>query len=135
MENNEHIHAIMWVAQRSGLYYVPINIHLTAPEAAYIIGNSGAKAIIGSAAPRKTCENLAQRLPNGLPALRMIAGPDLNDDFSGWLRYPECVADFGSRRSTINARAICCSIRRAPPVGRRGSSANCRTSRRPRRPA
>jgi hypothetical protein len=23
----------------------------------------------------------------------MIAGPDLNDDFSGWLRYPECVAD------------------------------------------
>ncbi len=66
MENNEHIHAIMWVAQRSGVYCVPINNHLTAPEAAYIIGNSGAKAIIGSAAPKKTCENLAQPLPQWL---------------------------------------------------------------------
>ncbi len=24
MENNEHIHAVMWAARRSGLYYVPI---------------------------------------------------------------------------------------------------------------
>ena len=29
MENNEHMHAIMWAARRSGLYYVPINTHLT----------------------------------------------------------------------------------------------------------
>ena len=50
MENNEHIHAVMWAARRAGLYYVPINTHLTAPEAAYIIDNSAAKAIIGSAA-------------------------------------------------------------------------------------
>ena len=67
MENNEHIHAVMWAARRAGLYYVPINTHLTAPEAAYIIDNSAAKAIIGSAALRKTCENLAEHLPNGLP--------------------------------------------------------------------
>jgi long-chain acyl-CoA synthetase len=88
MENNEHIHAIMWAARRSGLYYVPINTHLTAPEAAYIIDNSGAKAIIGSAALRKTCENLEEHLPGGLPDLLMIA-----DDLDGWLCYPECVAD------------------------------------------
>ena len=69
MENNEHIHAVMWAARRSGLYYVPINTHLTAPEAAYIIDNSAAKAIIGSAALRKTCENLAEHLPGGLPGL------------------------------------------------------------------
>ncbi|KCG24917.1 hypothetical protein P946_04061 [Mycobacterium tuberculosis KT-0053] len=30
MENNEHVHAVMWAARRSGLYYVPINTHLTA---------------------------------------------------------------------------------------------------------
>lgn len=48
MENNEHIHAVMWAARRSGLYYVPINTHLTAAEAAYIVDNSAAKAIIGS---------------------------------------------------------------------------------------
>jgi fatty-acyl-CoA synthase len=85
MENNEHIHPIMWAARRSGLYYVPINTHLTAAEAGYIITNSAAKAIIGSAALRKICENL----PGGLPDVLMIA----DDDVDGWLRYPECVAD------------------------------------------
>lgn len=89
MENNEHIHAVMWAARRSGLYYVPINTHLTAGEAAYIVDNSNAQAIIGSAALRKTCENLGEHLPHGLPRLLMIA----DDDLSGWLRYPECVAD------------------------------------------
>jgi long-chain acyl-CoA synthetase len=89
MENNEHIHAVMWAARRSGLYYVPINTHLTAAEAAYIVDNSSAQAIIGSAALRKTCENLAEHLPEGLPSLLMIA----DDDLDGWLRYPECVAD------------------------------------------
>lgn len=75
MENNEHIHAVMWAARRSGLYYVPINTHLTAAEAAYIVDNSGAKAIIGSAALRATCAGLAEHLPGGLPGLLMIAGP------------------------------------------------------------
>ncbi|BCO38201.1 acyl-CoA synthetase [Mycobacterium heckeshornense] len=89
MENNEHIHAVMWAARRSGLYYVPINTHLTAGEAAYIVDNSSAQAIIGSAALRKTCENLGEHLPHGLPHLLMIA----DDDLPGWLRYPECVAD------------------------------------------
>jgi long-chain acyl-CoA synthetase len=92
MENNEHIHAIMWAARRAGLYYVPINTHLTAAEAAYIIDNSAAKAIIGSAALRKTCENLAEQLPGGLPDLLLIAGSDAGD-LDGWARYPECVAD------------------------------------------
>src|ERR1700712_2662934 len=46
MENNEHVHAVMWAARRSGLYYVPIKTHLTAAEAAYIVDNSNAKAII-----------------------------------------------------------------------------------------
>lgn len=89
MENNAHIHAVMWAARRSGLYYVPINTHLTAAEAAYIVDNSDAVAIIGSARFRKTLQNLAQHLPRGLPDLLMIA----DDDLDGWLRYPECVAD------------------------------------------
>lgn len=88
MENNEHIHAVMWAARRSGLYYVPINTHLTAAEAAYIIDNSNAKAIIGSAALRDTLAQLRDHLPNGLPELLMIADGDL----PGWERYPECVA-------------------------------------------
>lgn len=89
MENNEHIHAAMWAARRCGLYYVPINTHLTAAEAAYIIDNSNATAIIGSAALRTTLNDLAEHLPRGLPRLLMISDSELD----GWLRYPECVAD------------------------------------------
>ncbi|WP_193044939.1 fatty-acid--CoA ligase FadD4 [Mycolicibacterium baixiangningiae] len=89
MENNEHMHAVMWAARRAGLYYVPINTHLTAAEAAYIIDNSGASAVIGSAALRATCEGLGEHLPNGLPRVLLIADGRLD----GWLSYPECVAD------------------------------------------
>jgi long-chain acyl-CoA synthetase len=89
MENNEHIHAVMWAARRSGLYYTPINTHLTPAEAAYIVDNSSAKAVVGSAAMRKVCEGLEEHLPNGLPDLLLIA----DDDLDGWQRYPECVAD------------------------------------------
>src|SRR5271168_5241052 len=87
MENNEHIHAVMWAARRSGLYYVPINTHLTPAEAAYIVDNSSAKAIIGSAALQETLAGLAEHLPNGLPELLLIADGEL----PGWERYPECV--------------------------------------------
>ncbi|MBV8930671.1 MAG: AMP-binding protein, partial [Mycobacteriaceae bacterium] len=89
MENNEHMHVAMWAARRSGLYYTPINTHLTPPEAAYIVDNSGAKAVIGSRAMRKVCEGLAEHVENGLPDLLLIA----DDDLEGWQRYPECVAD------------------------------------------
>jgi long-chain acyl-CoA synthetase len=88
MENNQHIHAIMWAARRSGLYYALINTHLKAAEAAYIVDNSGAKALIGSRALRTVCEDIGEHLPGGLPDLLMIA----DDDLDGWQRYPECVA-------------------------------------------
>jgi long-chain acyl-CoA synthetase len=88
MENNEHLHTVMWAARRSGLYYAVINTHLTPAEAAYIVDNSGARAVIGSRGMRKVCEGLAEHLPSGLPGLLMIA----DDDMNGWQRYPECVA-------------------------------------------
>jgi fatty-acyl-CoA synthase len=92
MENNEHYHEVMWAARRSGLYYVPINSHLTAAEAAYIVDNSAAKAIISSAALRATCEGLAEHLPGGLPELLLIACAEGESGLQGWQRYPECVA-------------------------------------------
>jgi long-chain acyl-CoA synthetase len=89
MENNEHMHAVMWAARRAGLYYVPINTHLTAAEAAYIIDNSAAKAIVGSGALRAALAELGAELPNGLPEVLLIVDGEL----AGWQRYPECVAD------------------------------------------
>jgi long-chain acyl-CoA synthetase len=98
MENNEHYHTVMWAARRAGLYYVPINTHLTAAEAAYIIDNSSAKAIVGSAALRPVLEGLAEHLPNGLPELLLMVGADRSSTavsggtLEGWLPYPECVS-------------------------------------------
>ncbi len=89
MENNEHMHAVMWAARRAGLYYVPINTHLTAAEAAYIVDNSSAKAIVGSGKLTDTLAGLAAELPQGLPPVLLIADGRLD----GWQSYPECVAD------------------------------------------
>lgn len=65
MENNEHVHAVMWAARRCGLYYAMINTHLTPTEVGYIVDNSGAKAIVGSRVTRPLCEALAAHLPRG----------------------------------------------------------------------
>ena len=87
MENNEHIHAAMWAAKRSGLYFTLVNTHLSHSEIAYIVADSGAKAIISSRAMRGVCGQLSEQLPAGLPPVALIADDDLN----GWRRYPECV--------------------------------------------
>ena len=89
MENSEHMHAVMWAARRAGLYYVPINTHLTAAEVAYIVDNSSAKAIVGSGGLLDTLAGLGAELPGGLPAVRLIVDGVLD----GWQQYPECVAE------------------------------------------
>ncbi len=89
MENNEHIHAVMWAARRSGLYYTLVNTHLGRSEIANIVADSGAKAIISSRAMRDLCRQLPEQLSAGLPPLALIA----DDDLEGWQRYPDCVAD------------------------------------------
>ena len=138
MENNEHYHAVMWAARRCGLYYVPINTHLTAAEAAYIIDNSSAKAIVGSAALRKTCENLGEHT---VPDLRIIAdgaetsARSASTIWTAGTATPNALRISLIHRSTMRSKAICCSTRRAPPAGRRASSASFRTCHRPRCPA
>lgn len=88
MENNQHMHAVLWAARRCGLYYATVSTQLTAPEAAYIIENCGARAIIGSAGTKHVCATLGSHLSSGLPALRILADGILD----GWQSYPECVA-------------------------------------------
>jgi long-chain acyl-CoA synthetase len=84
MENNEHIHAAMWAARRSGLYFTVVNTHLPASEVVYIATDSGAKAVVSSSAMRPLCEQLSTAALNAA----VIA----DDDLDGWQRYPECVA-------------------------------------------
>jgi fatty-acyl-CoA synthase len=87
MENNEHIHAVMWAARRCGLYYTMVNTHLSAAEIAYIIDDSGAKAVVAS--KNMLCEEIADALPGGLPDIALVADASV----PGWRRYPECVQD------------------------------------------
>ncbi|MDV3134604.1 fatty-acid--CoA ligase FadD4 [Mycobacterium sp. 29Ha] len=84
MENNEHIHAAMWAARRSGFYYTLVNTHLFASEIAYIVSDSGAKAVISSSAMRPVCEEL--------PIESLAVAVIVDDELDGWQRYPECVA-------------------------------------------
>lgn len=48
MGNNAYYHETCWAAQRAGLYYTPVNWRLTLHEAAYMIEDCGAKALIYS---------------------------------------------------------------------------------------
>lgn len=88
MENNEHIHAAMWAARRSGLYYTLVNTQLHVAEIAYIVSDSGAKAVISSLAMGAVCQQLSESLPRGLPSVALIAGGELEE----WQRYPDCAA-------------------------------------------
>lgn len=46
MDNTTRYFPAAWAAQRSGLFYTPVNWHLTAAEAAYIVADCGAQALI-----------------------------------------------------------------------------------------
>lgn len=84
MENNRHIHAVMWAARRCGLYYTMVNTQLTAAEIAHIVRDCGARAIVSSHALRDLCRCLAAELEDALPEVALIA----DDELPGWLTYP-----------------------------------------------
>lgn len=95
MENNSRYHEVIWAARRAGLYYTPVNNHLTAAEAAYIVADSGARVLIAS---EGTSELAAQLSEQALPALqhRMLIGGALPgwDDYDDVVRrYPTTALD------------------------------------------
>src|SRR5262249_26105905 len=46
LPNRPEVFEVTWAAQRSGLYYTPVNTHLTSDAVAYIVRDSGAKALV-----------------------------------------------------------------------------------------
>lgn len=62
MENNIRFMEVVWAAMRSGLYLTPINRHLNAEEAAYIVQDCGAKAIVSSFALGEVASKLYSQL-------------------------------------------------------------------------
>jgi acyl-CoA synthetase (AMP-forming)/AMP-acid ligase II len=66
MENRPEFFPVVWAAQRSGLLYTPVNSHLSADEAAYVVADCGARLLVSSS----SLEELAGAAAAAAPAVR-----------------------------------------------------------------
>jgi long-chain acyl-CoA synthetase len=88
MENNPRYFECSWAAIRSGLYFTTINRYLTAEEAAYIVNDSGAKALLTSRAMAETAGQILPLIPD-TPVRLMLDGAT-----DGFEPYEQAVAAF-----------------------------------------
>src|SRR5476649_2453621 len=83
MENNLRFVEVVWAAFRSGLYLTAVNRYLPPDEAAYVVSDCGAKAIVSSWDRRATAEPLAGLIP-ACPIRLMVDGAA-----PGWSTYED----------------------------------------------
>jgi long-chain acyl-CoA synthetase len=88
MENNIRYFECFWAAMRSGLYVTTVNRYLQPEEAAYLLADSGAKALFTSAAMAE----VAGLLPPLAPDCRVLLSVD--GPIDGFQRYEEAVAAY-----------------------------------------
>ena len=86
LENHPRFFEVFWAAMRSGLYFTPINWHLNADEAGYIIEDCGASTFITSAAVADVARTLEPCLAG--VDLRLV----MDDDVDGFDRYEDALA-------------------------------------------
>lgn len=72
LSNRPEFFEVCWAAQRSGLYFTPVNTHLTVDEVQYIVEDSGASAVVLDDAVADLAESLGERLP--AMRLRLLVG-------------------------------------------------------------
>jgi long-chain acyl-CoA synthetase len=77
---------VVWGALRAGLYVTPVNFHLTAAEAGYIVADCGARALVADAGLAGTVAAMGADL--GGAGTRLAVGGDLR----GFEPYAEAVA-------------------------------------------
>jgi acyl-CoA synthetase (AMP-forming)/AMP-acid ligase II len=63
LDNRAAMLELAWAAQRSGLYYTPINTRLAADEAAYVVDDCGATVLFASASVARLAEEVRDRVP------------------------------------------------------------------------
>ncbi len=86
MENNIRYHEVYWAAVRSGMYLCAVNKFLTSEEAAYIIDDSGSKAVVTSVAVGDVASAMLTDLDD-CPLRLVVDGP-----LEGYERYEEQIA-------------------------------------------
>src|ERR1700678_2938366 len=85
MANPPEYLADAWGAQRRGTYWTPVNWHLTADEASYIVEDCGAKVLFAAPETADVAARIAARLP-GL--IVFVTGTD----HPGLRRYEDAIA-------------------------------------------
>nr|MDT0666034.1 AMP-binding protein [Micromonospora sp. DSM 115978] len=74
VENHLRYFELVWAGLNSGLYVTPVNSHLTASEVAYLVNDSGAKALISSRTLAEVAEAVVPLTP-GVTLRLMLDGP------------------------------------------------------------
>ena len=88
LENHVRFLEVVWAALRSGLHITAINRYLTTAEAAYIVNDCGAKALVSSIALAAVAGPLVALIP-GCPIRLMMDGV-----VPGWEDYDGAVAGY-----------------------------------------
>ncbi len=73
LENRLEYFDVVWAAQRAGIYYTPVNWHLSAAEATFIVQNCDASVLVTSPALLSTA---ASALVGGEPGLEVLVVGD-----------------------------------------------------------
>ena len=87
LENNPRFLEVAWAAQRTGLYYTAINWHLTPDEAAYIVRDCGATALVSSLRLAPLATALTAEVVPDVRHRLMVDGAD-----GRWESYEEALA-------------------------------------------
>ena len=87
MENNPRFMEVVWAALRAGLYVTAINRYLTPDEAAYVVNDCDAEALVTSFAMREVAAPLAGLIP-GCRVRLMTDGI-----IDGWASYEDATAN------------------------------------------
>jgi len=85
LRNRREWFEVVWGALRTGMYVTPVNWHLTAGEAGYIVSDCGARALVADADLADTVAAMGTHL-DGVD-LRLVVGGDL----AGFEPYEETV--------------------------------------------
>jgi fatty-acyl-CoA synthase len=86
MENNLRFMEVVWAAYRSGLYVTAVNRYLPPDDAAYIVNDCMAKAIVSSLDRREIVGPLTEMIDQ-CPIRLMVDGT-----IHGWASYEETIA-------------------------------------------
>ena len=97
LENHPRYFDAVWAALRSGLYYTPVSSHLGADEAAYIVDDCDARALITSTQLAGPARDLLERAPK--LSVRLMCGGYTEESrdretVAGYERFEDAVADF-----------------------------------------